>query len=166
MKSIKIACPLFYLLLIFLNIPASGHFQKNSFDRTAFYHAMASENLEDINAQLNIVKASSLSNKEAFEGALLMRKAGLVTKAKEKLGLFKEGRKKLEASIKKDNDNTEYCFLRLIIQEHAPRAVEYRNNIGHDSQLIRSNYKNLPPAVQQAIADYSKKSKALKGLLP
>lgn len=157
---------LFYLLLLFSGMPAQGSFQITSFDRTAYYNAMASEKVDEINTQLNIVKASSINEKEAFEGALLMKKAGLVAKAKEKISLFKEGRKKLETSIKKDNDNTEYCFLRLIIQEHAPKAVDYKKNIDQDSKLIRSNYKNLPPAVQQAIADYSKKSKALKGLLP
>ena len=138
----------------------------SGFDRSAFYNALASDNIEEINNQLNAIKTSSLGEKEAFEGALLMKKAGLVTKAKDKLSLFKEGRKKLEASIRKDNENAEYCFLRLIIQEHAPKAVDYRNNIDHDSKLVKSNYKNLPSAVQQAIIDYSKKSKALKGLLP
>lgn len=157
---------LLYLLLISLVLPAGENLPVSNLDRVNFYNAMASEKIEEVNAQLILIKASSHSDKEAFEGALLMRKAGLVAKAKQKLSLFKEGRKKLEASIKKDSDNTEYCFLRLIIQEHAPKALEYRGNIDHDSKLIRSNYKNLPQPVQQAIADYSKKSKALKGLLP
>ncbi len=163
MKTIKV---LFYLLLVLPVIPAWGNLQRAGFDRTAFYNAMASEKVEEVNTQLNIVKTSSINEKDAFEGALLMRKAGLVAKAKDKLHLFKEGRKKLEASIKKDSDNTEYYFLRLIIQEHAPKAVDYKSNIDHDSKLIRTNYKTLLPAVQQAIADYSKKSNALKGLLP
>ncbi|HAO45350.1 MAG TPA: hypothetical protein PLZ45_02150 [Ferruginibacter sp.] len=154
------------LLLLGITIPARSFFLNTAFDKTAFYNAMASEKVDDINSQLSIVKALAVAGKDAYEGALLMRKAGLVSKAKEKLSLFKEGRKKLEASISKDNDNVEYCFLRLIIQEHAPKAVEYRNNIEHDSKLILSNYKNLPAAIQQAIIDYSKKSKSLKGLLP
>jgi len=147
-------------------IPARGNFQKTGFDRSAFYNAMAAETVDEINTQLNIVRASSINEKGAFEGALLMKKAGLVAKAKDKLSLFKEGRKKLEAAIKKNNDNTEYCFLRLIIQEHAPKAVDYRSDIDHDSKLIRSNYKTVSPAAQQAITDYSKNSKALKGLVP
>lgn len=157
---------LFCLLLTFSVMPVNGYFQKTGFDRAAFYTAMAAETMDEINTQLNIIKASSINEKEAFEGALLMKKAGLVAKAKDKLGLFKEGRKKLEASIKKNNDNTEYCFLRLIIQEHAPKALDYRNDIDHDSNLVRSNYKSLSPAAQQAVIDYSKKSKALKGLVP
>ncbi len=156
----------FCLLLLFPSASIGKEISLKILDRSAFYSAMASDKLEEINVQLNNLKSSSASDKEAFEGALLMKKAGLVAKTKDKLSLFKEGRKKLEALIKRDNDNIEYCFLRLIIQEHAPKALNYKDDIDHDSKLIRSGYKNLPAVVQQAIADYSKKSKALKGLLP
>ena len=93
-----------------------------------------------------------------------MKKAGLITKPAEKLSLFKAGRLKLEAAIKKDKENAEFSFLRLIIQEHAPKIVEYRNNINADVSAIRSNFKTLSPVIQQAIYDYSKKSKVLKPL--
>lgn len=163
MKNIK---SFFYLFFLLAATQANANIQKTGFDRSAFYNAMASDDIEVVNTQLTIIKASSGNDKDAFEGALLMKKAGLVAKTKDKISLFKSGRQKLEAFIKKDNDNTEYCFLRLIIQEHAPKAVDYKSNIAQDSKLIRSNYKNLPPVVQQAILDYSKKSKALKGLVP
>jgi hypothetical protein len=152
------------LLFLFSAIAVKGNIQKTGFDKSAFYSAMASNNIEAVNIQLDMIKASSLNEKEAYEGALLMKKAGLVTKAKEKLSLFKAGRLKLEAAIKKDKENTEYCFLRLIIQEHAPKMVNYANDIKADVAAIRSNLKTLPPVVQQAINDYSKKSKVLKAL--
>ncbi len=132
------------------------------FDKTAFYKALASYNMETINSQLAALKLANLTEKEAYEGTLLMKKAGLVTKASEKLSLFKAGRIKLEAAIKKDNENAEFSFLRLIIQEHAPKIVKYNTNIQTDVAAIRSNYKTLPPVVQQAIIDYTKKSKVLK----
>ena len=154
----------FNLLLLFSIITVQGNSQKTGFDRLAFYNAMASDNLEEINTQLAIISTSSINEKEAYEGALLMKKAGLVTKAKEKLSLFKAGRLKLEASIKKNSNNTEFVFLRLIIQEHAPKMVKYNADIEKDSLQIRANYKSLPFVVQQAISDYSKKSKVLKSL--
>ena len=157
--NIKIVFNLLFLLSV---IAVQGNSQKLSFNKQAFYNAMASDNLEEINAQLNIVRGTSISEKEAYEGALLMKKAGLVTKAKEKLTLFKSGRLKLEASIKNDSKNTEFYFLRLIIQEHAPKMVNYRNELENDGSLIRTNYKTLPQVVQQAIFEYSKKSKVLK----
>ncbi|MBK6633082.1 MAG: hypothetical protein IPG38_01105 [Chitinophagaceae bacterium] len=52
----------------------------------------------------------------------------------------------------------------MIIQEHAPRVVEYRNNLENDIAAIRSNFKTLPQVVQQAIQDYIKKSKVLNKL--
>ena len=154
----------FNLLLLFSISTVQGNSQKTGFDRSAFYNAMASDNLQEINTQLAIINISSINEKEAYEGALLMKKAGLVTKAKEKLSLFKAGRLKLEASIKKNSNNTEFVFLRLIIQEHAPKMVKYNADIEKDSLQIRANYKSLPFVVQQAISDYSKKSKVLKSL--
>jgi len=151
-------------LFLFFAFNIKAHPQKAGFDKSAFYSAMAANDMNSINTQLNAVKTSSINEKEAYEGALLMKKAGLVTKAKEKLSLFKTGRLKLEAAIKKDKDNAEFSFLRLIIQEHAPKIVEYRNNIDTDVSAIRSNFKTLSPVVQQAIHDYTKKSKVLKPL--
>ena len=152
------------LLLLFFALGLKANSPKAGFDKSAFYNAMAANDVNSINAQLDIVKTSSINEKEAYEGALLMKKAGLVTKAKEKLSLFKQGRLKLEAAIKKDKENAEFSFLRLIIQEHAPKIVEYRNNINADVSTIRSNFKTLSPVVQQAIHDYTKKSKVLKPL--
>ncbi|HMJ47969.1 MAG TPA: hypothetical protein VK498_11615 [Ferruginibacter sp.] len=130
--------------------------------QNSFYAALSSESMDNINAQLFILKGSALVDKEAYEGALLMKKAGLIKGAKEKLDLFKAGRLKLESSISKNNSNIEYRFLRLIIQEHAPKILKYRSDIEPDSRLIRSNFNNLPTALQRLILDYSKRSKALK----
>lgn len=150
------------MLFLFSFIAVKGNMQNAVFDKSAYFSTIASDNMEIINRQLAIIKASSVSEKEGYEGALLMKKAGLVTKVKEKLNLFKAGRLKLEAAIKKDKENAEFSFLRLIIQEHAPKLVDYNNNIQTDIAAIRSNFKTLPPVVQQAISDYSKKSKVLK----
>jgi hypothetical protein len=158
---------MFFSLLFLVCVTAvQANSQKAGFDKSSFYAAMASDNISEINEQLTIVKAASINEKEAYEGALLMKKAGLVTKAKEKLSLFKAGRIKLEAAIKKESGNTEYYFLRLIIQEHAPKIVKYRDELESDNTLIRSNYKSLSPVVQKAIMEYSKKSKFLKSLQP
>ena len=156
---------IFFNLLFFLSVLAvQGNSQNAGFDKASFYSAMAASNLDAVNKQLLVVNQAPANEREAYEGALLMKKAGLVTKAKEKLSLFKAGRLKLEASIKKDNGNTEFNFLRLIIQEHAPKLVEYRKDIQQDIAVIRSNFKTLPQDVQQAIQDYSKKSKVLTQL--
>ena len=139
-----------------------GQDAESAFDRTAFYKAMAMDQIELVNDQLNALKNSSVKEKEAFEGALTMKKAGLSGAAARKLSLFKSGHKKLEAAIIKDTSNIEFRFLRLMIQEHAPGMLGYKKELNRDSEYIRRYYKTLPRSVQQAIRDYNKKSKVLK----
>lgn len=148
----------FFLLLLFIHKKP----QQPTFDKSIFYKVIASESTAQIDTQISIVTKSLLPEKEAFEGVLLMKKAGMVEKAKDKLNLFKTGRLKLELAISKDNNNTEYHFLRLLIQEHAPKIVKYRNKLEEDSENIRTNFKNLSPVLQQVIIDYCKKSTILK----
>lgn len=151
----------FNLLFLFSVLTSSGGLPDRDFNKSAFYSAVAAFDISLIDAQLDILGKASFSEKEAYEGTLLMKKASLVNKAKEKLSLFKAGRSKLEASIKKNAGNAEYNFLRLIIQEHAPKVVNYRGNLEQDAQIVRSNFKKFPLVVQQAIQDYSKKSRLL-----
>lgn len=134
----------------------------SSFDRESFYAAISSASSSKIDEQLNLLKNNSIEEKNAFEGALLMRKAGLVSPPSKKLNLFKQGNKKLETAIKKDADNAEYRFLRLMIQENAPAVLHYKSNIKSDSEFVRQSYKNLSPVLQKAILDYCKISKTLK----
>ena len=75
--------------------------------------------------------------------------------------MFKEGGKKLEAAIKAAPNNVEFRFLRLMIQENAPKIVGYDENIKVDSESVKANLKSLSPATQAAIGQYAKKSKYL-----
>lgn len=152
----------FNLLLAICFSVGKGNSQQRDFNKSVFYNVLASESITEIDTQLWILKESFIAEKEAYEGALLMKKAGLLVKPKDKIIFFKSGRLKLESSISKNNDNIEYRFLRLIIQEHAPNVVKYRNEIKEDSNLIRTHFKNLPPLLQQLINEYSEKSIALK----
>lgn len=123
---------------------------------------MASTDLVVINSVLAALEEAAIPEKTAYEGALLMKKASLLKKAKEKLSVFKAGRTKLETAINNDEGNIEYHFLRLIIQENSPKIVKYHRNLKDDTELVRTSFKKLPAVVQQAIRDYSKKSGFLK----
>jgi hypothetical protein len=152
----------FPLLFILFYVAVQGENLLQKFDRSAFYVAIKSTKLDDINNELAALTSAPAHEKEAYEGALLMRKAGLVAIPAEKLKLFKAGRIKLETVLLKDSTNTEYRFLRLIIQEHAPKIVRYHNQLETDKLYIQKNFKALSPVVQQAIIDYSKSSKILR----
>ncbi|ASU34583.1 hypothetical protein [Mucilaginibacter xinganensis] len=134
---------------------------QQKFEKAVFYSVMASGDLESINNQIETVKVSSSPNKEGYEGALLMRKADKVSGAAKKLKYFKQGRIQLETALLSDNENTEYHFLRLAIEEHAPKIVKYHSDIQNDKLIIQKNFKSLPQSVQKAIIDYCKNSKVL-----
>ncbi len=135
---------------------------QQKFEKAAFYDVMASGDVAAIDNQLDIVNNATISTKEGYEGALLMRKASKVNPAGKRLKLFKEGRIKLETALQADNENTEFHFLRLAIEENAPKIVKYHSDIDKDKAIVQKNFKNLSPSVQHAILDYCKKSKVLK----
>jgi hypothetical protein len=132
-----------------------------NFDKAAFYAILKSGKIDDINQELSLLGSSSVSEKDGYEGALLMRKGGLLKIPGEKLKSFKKGRILLETALANDNTNGEYHFLRLIIQEHAPKIVKYSADLETDKEHVKKSYKNLSPAVQQAIIDYSKSSQII-----
>ena len=133
-----------------------------SFDKSGYYHVMAVGNLAEIDSELVILAHAMPREKAAYEGALQMRKAGLLHRPKDKLSTFRSGATQLETALAKDSSNGEYHFLRLIIQEHAPAVVHYNKNQEEDSQYIYRTFKTLSPVVQKAILDYSEHSKLLR----
>ncbi len=130
-------------------------------EKAAFYKAMASDDIEEINQELATFTDAGSDTKTGYEGALLMKKASLAGKPKDKLKFFKAGRIKLETALLAEPDNTDLHFLRLVIQEKAPKIVHYRADIEKDKSLVIKNFKTLSPVVQRAITDYSKTSKVL-----
>ena len=149
------------LLLLLLTCFAGRAALQHKLDKEAYYKVMSSGNLDEINNELEVVKATTINDKEGYEGALLMRKAGLMSRPKDKLANFKQGRIKLETALLNHDENTELHFLRLTIEEHAPKIVKYRSDIQKDKGIIVRSFKNLSPEVQHAILDYSKTSKVL-----
>lgn len=152
----------FLLLQIISNNFIFAQQKEGDFDKSSFYHAMRGNKEDAVNKQLALVKAGAIIEKTAYEGALLMKKAGIVSGAAKKLDLFKEGHKKLEAILQKDSSNAELRFLRLMIQEHAPGVLGYKKELHQDMLYIKNNFKKLQPVVQEAVIDYSKESKYLK----
>jgi hypothetical protein len=148
-----------FLVLTITTAVADDLWQK--LDKAAYFEAMASDSKAIVEKQLSALKTSAGTEKEAYEGALLMKKAGLVTLPKDKLKYFKAGRIELETALCADAGNAEYHFLRLIIEEHAPKIVKYKADIASDAALVKKAYKSLPSVVQHAVLDYSKTSKIL-----
>jgi len=140
---------------------ANGKTLPQKFDKAAFYEVMKTDDKAAVENELELIKDAPAKERDGYEGALLMKKAGLLKRPKERLSFFKQGRIKLETAILADNDNTEFHFLRLAIEEHAPKIVKYHSDIEKDKAIVLKNFKNLSPAVQHAILDYCKNSKVL-----
>ncbi len=150
-----------FLIIAIPNVVKATLFVQN-FDKAVFYEVLKTGSVKQINHLLSILKSSSINEKEAYEGTLLMKKASLVKEPKEKLKFFRAGRIKLETVLLSDSSNVEYHFLRLIIQEHAPEIVKYKDRLQEDSIYIKKYFKNLSTLVQQKVIDYSKTSKLLR----
>lgn len=161
LKRSVFAPSFFTVILLFISqiLPA----QSNSvdFNRKAYYAAFAGEDINGIEKQLDIIGQSAHDQKDAFEGALMMKKAGLIKGASHKLKIFKAGREKLDKMIAAHAGNAEFRFLRLMIQEKAPKILSYDKQIEEDRQYLVEHFKTVPESVQKAILDYSKSSKVL-----
>jgi hypothetical protein len=123
---------------------------------------MEENNKALVNDQLEELKSAPTELREAFTGAMLMKRASFIGSAASRLHYFREGHKRLESAIQQYPGNVEFRFLRLMIQEHIPGALGYKKDIDNDCGLIRKYYRYLPVEVQLVIEDYSKKSKFLK----
>lgn len=152
-----IALPLFIIAVTLITAFASPN------TRTGFYNAMMGEDTLKINACLKELQSSTLSEKAAFEGTLYMKKAGLVKGMSTKLDMFKKGHVILEDEIKKQINNVEYRFCRLMIQENAPHILGYRSDIDKDAEMLKKQFDQLNTDARTALKNYSKKSKALQG---
>ena len=147
------------LLWLIISIKVSAHPQK--FDKAEFYEIMKSGTLDIINNELEVIKSAPEKDRNGYEGALLMKKAGMLKKPKDRLAFFKQGRIKLETALLANPENTEFHFLRLAIEERAPKIVKYHSDIEKDKAIVMKNFKSQSPAVRHAILDYCEKSKVL-----
>ena len=91
-----------------------------------------------------------------------MKKASLLDVPIRKLDFFKRGRLLLETEIKNDPQNIEYRFLRLTIQENAPKFLKYDTKLISDKEIIINGFGNANKTLQSIIREYSNSSNILK----
>lgn len=150
---------------LFIFFPTTEISEENAlsaFDKKQFYAVFASSDINSINTELKLLAAHS--SKPAYEGALLMKKASIIGNPKDKLAVFKQGRTKLEASIKSNPNIIEFLFLRYMIQENAPGFLGYNTNLEEDKKKIIANYNTFEDVVKEAVQNYSKTSKSLSSI--
>ncbi len=150
-----------FLLITIFSLNANAQL-----DRKAIYNALAGDSKELVQKQLDgIENMKESSEVKAFKGALQMKAAQFQKTAKDKMTLFNSGKKVLESEIKSNDGNVEYRFLRLLIQENAPKQLKYNGNIEEDAAAVIVGYSKLKESAKTAVESYAKKSASLKGLL-
>lgn len=134
-----------------------------SFSKSDFFDVIATGKKSEIDSfTAKISDEKSSNTQQAYLGTLKMKSADFQKTPKEKLAIFKEGKVLLEKSISSEPNNAEFRFLRLIIQENAPKMLKYDGQIKSDASFVKSNLDKLPSEVKSAAKDYSKKSKNFK----
>jgi hypothetical protein len=133
------------------------------FSKAEFFKSLSGNDPVSIAKMIEkINKASDGSDKTAYLGAIKMKHAEHQKTPKEKLAIFREGRDLLEKTIVKFPEKAEYRFLRLMIQENAPKVLKYNTNIKEDVKIITAAYQSMPSDVKTAVASYAKVSSNLK----
>lgn len=144
-----------YLLIMI--VAATG------FSKAEFFKAMESGNQSEIVAMEKKISGSTVNgDQKAYHGAIMMKTSEYQKTPGEKLKKFKEGKILLENAIQIAPDNVEYRFLRLMIQENAPRILRYASNIQEDATFIKENRSKVSKEVKSAIDNYSAVSASLK----
>ena len=146
------------LLIGFIIILSS--WTAGSISRKEYYPVFKGNSSSEMEALVK--KLEKTWKQKAYLGALKMKLSGLQKGSSTKLKTFKEGRELLEAEIKNNPKNIEWLFLRLAVQENAPKIVKYSQNINEDKEFISSHFSSAPFDLQKIIKDYVANSSVLK----
>ncbi len=76
-----------------------------------FYKAMSSDDMALIEKELIRLEKLGEAAEMAYQGALIMKKAGLMEQVNEKLETFKKGKQMLDKAIAARPENGEFRFL-------------------------------------------------------
>ncbi len=134
----------------------------SSFSKSECIKVLQGKDAKAIQKQITAIEQSPVSSdRTAYLGALTMKSASLKVTPKDKLEVFKKGKDLLEKAITANKKNTEYRFLRLMIQENAPKILKYSSNINEDVTWIKEHYSKCSAEIIQAIKNYAAQSVVL-----
>jgi len=150
-----------FLVLLWLVSAVGFTLPANVVDLEAFYTAFSNNELSLVDEQLTRIDPRKSNTHKAYAGALLMKKSGMLKRPKDKLDAFKNGRDLLEEAIAADLDNTEFRFLRLVIQEQAPGILKYNDKKQEDAGKVADGFGELPDVVQDFVKNYAQNSETL-----
>jgi hypothetical protein len=95
----------------------------------------------------------------AYKGAAIALKSKYTSDRKLKKGLFIEGVKMVENSVKSEPNTVEIRLIRLSIQENTPKILKYKSNIEEDKKMIITSFEKQSKDLKEYIKIYAKQSK-------
>lgn len=147
----------------FIFIVLFSSFVNKEVDRSEFYKAFSGKTEQELDEMISLLeKEKSTSATLAYQGALYMKKANFVKGVNNKIKTFKKGAHILEDEIAKNPSNAEFRFLRLAVQEHAPKILKYNKNISEDKKAIINGYKSFDPELKKIVKNYAAGSAVIK----
>lgn len=91
-----------------------------------------------------------------YKGAVSTLKAKHAKGLKNKKNFFSEGVTCIEAAIKAKPENLELRFIRLSVQENAPKIVKYRDKIKEDKKIILQGFSQIKESsIKELIHNYA-----------
>jgi len=96
-----------------------------------------------LNEELTEVNKEDKKILVAYKGSVLTLMAKFANTSKEKKAFFKEGASLLEYAILEEPTNIEMRYIRLGVQENAPKVVGYRKSKSEDKQFILDHYNEI-----------------------
>lgn len=134
-----------------------------SFSKGEFFKVIDSKDKLTISGlEKKLKELPQSDDQKAYLGTTMMKAAEFEKNLGEKLSKFKAGKSLLEEAINHSSTNVEYRFLRLIIQEHAPKILKYDTQLSADAEFIKLHLDKAPTEVKAAIKSYASVSANLK----
>src|SRR5690554_740266 len=142
---------LLFILALFISVLATS--QDLSKIRSQYPEAVKSDEVSSkLDKELSNINSSSTPVLLAYKGSILTLKAKFAKDRKIKKEFFKEGVSLLESAVKANPQNIEIRYIRLSVQENAPKILKYNKDIEADKGFILKNYETTS-------------SKELKGII-
>lgn len=155
-SRVRIVLYLFFLGTVLISATAV------SLDRQSYYSAISVDDEAVLKKERDkLMKLSDSDDKRAFLATIIMKESQFMPTVMGKWDKFNLGKNALEKEIKTNPNNAEFRFLRLLIQENAPKIVRYSGQVSQDAQFIAKNLSSLHAVTKKTIQSYAKKSPAL-----
>lgn len=131
---------LFSFFILFVATAQSQDLQQI---RSQYPIAKDSEEItSQLDAQLDNYSGSQVELM-AYKGAVKTLKAKFAKKIRDKKEYFKEGVTQIEKALKTEPENVELHYIRMTVQENAPRIVGYHDEIDNDKDFILQNFSTI-----------------------